>query len=107
MSTWLLPTVAVLALSFPTVSAATPVHTSQAVLTTTSSLRPFIFDGRRWTCEGAICVGRSASSPVSQPAGRECRRFVRRVGAVVAYRQNGYVLTREELAQCNAALAGT
>ena len=104
MSTWLLPTMAVLAFSVPTVSAAAPVHTSQAVLATASSSRPFILDGQRWSCEGATCVGRSASTTAPQPAVRECRRFVRRAGAVVEYRQNGYVLTSDELTQCNAAL---
>lgn len=102
MSTWLLPTMAALALSFHTVPAAAAVHTSQALLATGASTRPFILDGRRWSCEGATCIGRSASTPAPQPAMRECRRFVRRVGPVVEYRQGEYVLTPAELTQCNA-----
>lgn len=106
MIAWLVPAVAALAISLPTTVAAAPVHLSQAVLAAGAPARPFILDGRRWSCEATTCVGRSASAPAAQPAVRECRRFVRRAGAVVEYRQDGYVLSADELSQCNAALTG-
>lgn len=106
MFSWLLPTMSGLVLSISPGSVAAPVHISQAVLATPSTVRPFILDGRRWSCDGAICVGRSATRPVSQSPGRECRRFVRRIGAVVEYSQDGYLLTPEDVRQCNAVLGG-
>lgn len=102
----LLPMMAGLAISIPAAPAADRVLVSQAVLATPSASAPFILDGRRWSCEGAICTGRTASAPASQPALRECRRFVRRAGAVVEYRQNGYALNATELTRCNAVLTG-
>lgn len=102
----LLPTLAALAISISPAPTVDRVLISQAVLATPSAAAPFILDGRRWSCEGATCTGRTASAPASQPALRECRRFVRRAGAVVEYRQNGYALTSDELTRCNAVLMG-
>jgi hypothetical protein len=60
------------------------------------------FDGRSWTCdETGRCVGRGGGA--NQPALRECRRFVARVGAVSAYARGGQALTEAEVAQCNTA----
>lgn len=59
-------------------------------------------DGRNWTCApDGQCAGRGGGN--TQPLMRECRRFVRRVGAVAAYGRAGLHLTQAEVAQCNAA----
>lgn len=62
-------------------------------------------DGRNWACgpDGA-CVGRGGGT--SQPALRECRRFVARFGAVTAFSRDALALTDAEVAQCNTAARG-
>jgi hypothetical protein len=63
-----------------------------------------VFDGRSWTCDDTgRCVGRGGGA--NQPALRECRRFVARLGPVTAYGRGGQALTEVELAQCNTAAA--
>ena len=63
-----------------------------------------VFDGRSWTCdETGQCVGRGGGA--NQPALRECRRFVARLGPVTAYSRGGQALTEAELARCNTAAA--
>ena len=58
-------------------------------------------DGRNWACDPAgQCVGRGGGA--SQPALRECRRFVARFGPVSAYSRDGLALTAAELERCNA-----
>ncbi len=75
-----------------------------ATLAAPGEARSEIFDGRRWTCDSAgVCVARGPG--VSQPAGRECRRFVARFGAVTRYERDGAALTEAQLAQCNTAAA--
>lgn len=73
-----------------------------AVLATPGEARTAMLDGRSWTCgpDGA-CVARGGG--VSQPALRECRRFVARFGVVTRYERDGVALNQAELAQCNTA----
>ena len=62
------------------------------------------FDGRSWACdETGRCIGRGGGA--NQPAMRECRRFVARLGPVIAYSRGGQALTEAEVAQCNTAAA--
>lgn len=76
-----------------------------AVLAAPGEARREIFDGRNWTCgPDGVCVARGPG--VSQPAGRECRRFVARFGVVTRYERDGAALTEAQLAQCNAAAGG-
>ena len=76
-----------------------------ATLAASGEARSEIFDGRRWTCEpDGVCVARGPG--ISQPAGRECRRFVARFGVVTRYERDGAPLTEAQLAQCNAAATG-
>ncbi len=73
-----------------------------AVLAVPGEARSEIFDGRTWTCgPDGVCVARGPG--VSQPAGRECRRFVARFGVVTRYERDGAALTEAQLAQCNTA----
>lgn len=59
-------------------------------------------DGRNWACDPAgQCIGRGGGA--SQPALRECRRFVARFGAVSAFAREGLPLSEADLAQCNTA----
>lgn len=75
-----------------------------AVLAAPGEARSEIFDGRNWTCgPDGVCVARGPG--VSQPIGRECRRFVARFGAVTRYERDGAALTDVQLAQCNTAAA--
>ena len=75
-----------------------------ATLAVPGEARTEIFDGRRWACDPAgDCVARGPG--VSQPVGRECRRFVARFGVVTRYERDGEALTEAQLAQCNAAVA--
>jgi hypothetical protein len=79
-----------------------PVLDAAATLAVPGEARRVILDGRSWACgpDGA-CVARGRGA--AQPALRECRRFVARVGAVARYERDGVALTEAELAQCNAA----
>lgn len=79
-----------------------PVLDARATLAAPGEARALILDGRNWTCgpEGA-CVARGGGA--SQPALRECRRFVARFGAVARYERDGAALTEAQLAQCNTA----
>lgn len=79
-----------------------PALEAAAALAAPGEARRLVLDGRSWSCapDGA-CVGRGAG--VSQPALRECRRFVARFGAVTRYERDGAALTEAELARCNAA----
>jgi hypothetical protein len=62
------------------------------------------FDGRSWTCdETGRCIGRGGGA--NQPAMRECRRFVARLGPVTAYGRGGQALSTDQLVQCNTAAA--
>ena len=73
-----------------------------AVLAAPGDARSEIFDGRSWTCgPDGVCVARGPG--ISQPAGRECRRFVARFGLVTRYERDGAALTEAQLAQCNTA----
>lgn len=73
-----------------------------AVLAAPGEARSEIFDGRRWACgPDGVCVARGPG--ISQPAGRECRRFVARFGAVTRYERDGAPLTEAQLARCNTA----
>lgn len=75
---------------------------AHATLAAPREARSEIFDGRNWTCDpDGACVARGGG--VSQPALRECRRFVARFGAVTRYGRNGAALTEAQLAQCNTA----
>lgn len=58
-----------------------------------------IIDGRVWSCEADRCI--SANEGRSQPVPRECKRVVRELGPVKAFRSNGRVLTEQEIANCN------
>lgn len=59
-------------------------------------------DGRNWACDPAgQCIGRGGGA--SQPALRECRRFVARFGAVSAFAREGVPLSETDVAQCNTA----
>ncbi|HEY0599019.1 CC_3452 family protein [Brevundimonas sp.] len=73
-----------------------------ATLAAPGEARRAVLDGRSWSCgpDGA-CFARGAGA--SQPALRECRRFVARFGPVSRYARDGVALTGPELAQCNAA----
>ena len=79
-----------------------PVVDAAATLSAPGEARRIVLDGRSWSCgpDGA-CVARGAGA--SQPALRECRRFVARFGMVTRYERDGTALTEAELAQCNAA----
>lgn len=79
-----------------------PALDAAATLAAPGEARRIVLDGRAWSCgaEGA-CVARGAGA--SQPALRECRRFVARFGMVTRYERDGTALTEAELAQCNAA----
>jgi len=75
-----------------------------AVLAAPGEARSEIFDGRNWSCgPDGVCVARGPG--VSQPVGRECRRFVARFGVVTRYERDGAALTEAQLAQCNTAVA--
>jgi hypothetical protein len=75
-----------------------------ATLAAPAAARTEIFDGRRWACDPAgVCVARGDG--LSQPIGRECRRFVARFGAVTRYERDGAALTAAQLEQCNSAVA--
>ena len=75
-----------------------------ATLAAPGEARSEIFDGRNWTCApDGVCVARGPG--ISQPAGRECRRFVARFGLVTRYERDGAALTEAQLAQCNTAAA--
>jgi hypothetical protein len=82
-----------------------PVGPGSAIATlATPRVLTQVFDGRSWTCDDAgRCVGRGDGA--NQPAIRECRRFVARLGPVTAYGRSGQALTVAELAQCNTAAA--
>lgn len=79
-----------------------PVLDARATLVAPGEARTVVFDGRNWTCgsDGA-CAARGAGA--SQPALRECRRFVARFGAVTRYERDGAALSEAQLAQCNTA----
>ena len=79
-----------------------PTLDAAATLAAPGEARRIVLDGRSWSCgpDGA-CVARGAGA--SQPALRECRRFVVRFGAVTRYERGGAALTEAELAQCNTA----
>jgi len=79
-----------------------PVLDPAAPLAVPGEASRIILDGRAWSCgpDGA-CVARGSGA--SQPALRECRRFVARFGAVTRYERGGTALTEAELAQCNTA----
>jgi hypothetical protein len=79
-----------------------PVLDAAATLAAPGDARRVVLDGRSWACgpDGA-CVARGPGA--SQPALRECRRFVARFGAVTRYERNGVALTEAQLVQCNAA----
>lgn len=75
-----------------------------ATLASPGQARSEIFDGRNWICgPDGVCVARG--NGVSQPAVRECRRFVARFGVVTRYERDGAPLTEGQLAQCNTAAA--
>lgn len=77
-----------------------------AVLTAPGEARSEVFDGRRWACApDGVCVARGPG--LSQPAGRECRRFVARFGAVARYERDGAALSEAQLAECNTAARRT
>ena len=78
-----------------------PLLDAAATLAAPGEARRVVHDGRSWSCgpDGA-CVARGSGA--SQPALRECRRFVARFGAVTRYERGGIALTEAELAQCNA-----
>ena len=83
-----------------------PVLDAAATLTAPGEARRLVLDGRAWSCgPGGACVARGSGA--SQPALRECRRFVARFGAVSRYERGGTALTEAELAQCNTAAART
>lgn len=89
-----------------TLSAAQPAPAvllgAAATLASPGEVRSEIFDGRNWTCGAdGVCVARG--SGISQPAGRECRRFVARFGVVTRYERDGAALSEAQLAQCNTA----
>ncbi|HYD27525.1 CC_3452 family protein [Brevundimonas sp.] len=79
-----------------------PLLDAAATLAAPGEARRVVLDGRAWSCgpDGA-CVARGSGA--SQPALRECRRFVARFGAVTRYERGGIALAGPELAQCNAA----
>ncbi len=73
-----------------------------ATLATPGEARSLIHDGRAWTCGAdGVCVARGDG--ISQPALRECRRFVARFGMVTRYERDGAALTEAQLVQCNTA----
>ncbi|MDP1777202.1 MAG: hypothetical protein Q8K90_01140 [Brevundimonas sp.] len=73
-----------------------------AVLAAPGEARSELFDGRNWTCgPDGVCAARGPG--ISQPLGRECRRFVARFGMVTRYERDGAALTEAQLAQCNTA----
>lgn len=45
-----------------------------------------ILDGRTWRCDGAVCTGRAAATPLSQPVTHECQRVEKALGPVLGYR---------------------
>lgn len=63
----------------------------------------FILDGRVWNCDGQACLSRSGAAAHSQPAARECRRFVSRMGPVEQYRTRGTALSEADVTTCNMA----
>lgn len=76
-----------------------------AVLVAPGEARSEVFDGRRWVCGAdGVCTARGPG--ISQPAPRECRRFVARFGAVTRYERDGAALSEAQLAQCNTAARG-
>lgn len=79
-----------------------PALDAAATLAEPGEARRVVLDGRSWACgpDGA-CIARGRGA--SQPALRECRRFVARVGTVTRYERDGVALTEAELARCNAA----
>lgn len=93
---------AVLAAAQPSAPlAAAPLVGASAVLIQPREVRVNL-DGRNWACDFAgQCVGRGPGA--SQPAVRECRRFVARFGAVSAFVREGVPLSEADLSQCNTA----
>ncbi len=63
------------------------VHEARAVLATPSpQAKTLIVDGRTWRCEGAVCTGRAAAAPMSQPVTHECQRVQKALGPLLGYR---------------------
>ena len=69
------------------------VNEARAILATPVADKTVIVDGRTWRCEGAVCTGRSASAPLSQPVTHECQRVEKALGPVIGYRSRE---TRDE-----------
>ena len=59
---------------------------ARAVLAGPADGKTAIVDGRTWRCEGAICTGRAAAAPLSQPVTHECQRVAKALGPVLGYR---------------------
>ena len=80
----------------------TPLLDAAATLAAPGEARRVVHDGRSWSCDpDGACIARGSGA--SQPALRECRRFVARFGMVTRYERGGIALTEAELAQCNTA----
>lgn len=76
---------------------------ADAVLKTAASgPTQIVLDGRTWRCEGLLCKGFASGAPASQPALQECRRVMRKVGPLTAYRSGSRTLDAAALESCNA-----
>ncbi len=63
------------------------VHEARAVLAAPPPLeRTIIVDGRTWRCDGPVCTGRAAATPLSQPVTHECQRVEKALGPLLGYR---------------------
>lgn len=63
------------------------VNEARAVLVSpVAQVTTAIVDGRAWRCDGAVCSGRAASAPRSQPVTHECQRVAKVLGPLLGYR---------------------
>ncbi len=63
------------------------VHEARAVLAAPAPREgAVIVDGRTWRCEGPVCTGRAAATPLSQPVTHECQRVEKALGPLLGYR---------------------
>ena len=72
----------------PALAQEAPLATNEAraVLAAPADGKTAIIDGRTWRCAGAVCTGRAAAAPLSQPVTHECQRVEKALGPVLGYR---------------------
>lgn len=76
---------------------------ADAVLKTAAAApTELVLDGRTWRCDGVLCKGSASGPAASQPTLQECRRVMRKVGPLAAYRSGARTLDAAALESCNA-----